>query len=59
VGGTVSFTFINSESGEESGTEFELEGFTEMGRDLIRKKIRDQVQAKTSEILREVLFGLN
>ena len=59
VSGTVAILLTDAESGGGSSMEVELQEFTEMTRDLIRNKIRSQVQPKVINIIRELLSGLD
>jgi hypothetical protein len=59
VSGTVHFFLSDSESGNNSGADLELEEFTEMSKDLVHKKIKSQLQPKIINIIRELLSGLD
>jgi hypothetical protein len=59
VSGTVHFFLSDSESGNNSGADLELEEFTEMSKDLMHKKIKSQVQPKVINIIRDLLSGLD
>ncbi|MDR2697871.1 MAG: penicillin-binding protein activator LpoB [Holophagales bacterium] len=59
VSGTVHFFLSDSESGNNSGADLELEEFTEMSKDLVHKKIKSQLQPKIINIIRELLAGLD
>jgi hypothetical protein len=58
VGGTISIMLTDMASGDTVGTDVELEKFTEMGDDRIRNKITAQVRSRLTEIIRELLSGL-
>ncbi|MCL1907789.1 MAG: hypothetical protein FWG12_00285 [Holophagaceae bacterium] len=59
VSGRVAFIITDPESGNSSVAELDLVAFTEMGKDLIQRKIREQVQAKVNNIIRDLLEGLD
>ena len=59
ISGNVSIMLIDEGSGNGSNVELEVEEFTEMSRDLIRNKLRNQIQSKASRIIRDLLAGLD
>jgi len=59
VTGTIHFTLSDTENGHDSSADFVLAEFTEMGMDLIRNKIKAQIQPKIIDIIRELLSGLD
>jgi hypothetical protein len=59
VSGKIYFTLTDNLSWNSAGAEFEIQPFTEMGKPLIQKKIRDQVQQKASSIIRDLLNELD
>jgi TolB-like protein len=59
VSGTVAVTFINSESLDEVGKDLKIEQFTEMGKELVQKKIMGQVEPKISSLVKELLFDID
>ena len=59
VSGRIHIILSDSESGNDVSTDFELEDFTEMGKDPIRRKILSQIQPKIVSIIRDLLSGLD
>ncbi|MDR0498979.1 MAG: hypothetical protein LBH03_04510 [Holophagales bacterium] len=58
VSGRIYF-MLTDQNGDGSNAELELQSFTEIGKTLIQKKIRDQVQQKVNNIIRDLLSGLD
>jgi hypothetical protein len=58
VGGAISIMLTDMASGDTVGADVELEKFTEMSDERIRNKITAQVRPKLTEIIRELLSGL-
>jgi hypothetical protein len=59
VTGRIYFTLTDGQNGNGGGAELELQPFTEMGKTLIQKKIREQVQQKSNVIIRNLLAELD
>jgi hypothetical protein len=59
VTGRIYFTLTDSKTGDSGQTELELTAFTEMNKTLIQKKIREQVQKKANNIIRDLLSDLD
>jgi hypothetical protein len=59
VSGRIYFTLTDSATGNGANAELEIKSFTEMGNTLIQKKIRDQVQQRVNNIIRDLLSELD
>jgi len=59
VSGRIYFTLTDDTTGNGANAEFEVKSFTEMGNTLIQKKIREQVQQKVNNIIRDLLSELD
>jgi len=58
VNGKIYFTLTDSATKNSARTELELKPFTEMGNTLIQQKIREQVQQRVDNIIRDLLNEL-
>jgi len=59
VSGTIHITLSDSENEGNASVDIELDDFTEMGKNLIRRKIMAQMQPKIINIIRELLSELD
>jgi len=59
VGGIVSIMLTDDESGNISDSKIEVEEFSEMSKDLLKNKLLSQIRSKASNIIRDLLSGLD
>jgi hypothetical protein len=59
VTGRIYFTLTDSKTSDSAQAELELTAFTEMNKELIQKKIREQVQKEANKIIRDLLSDLD
>ncbi|MCL1894282.1 MAG: hypothetical protein FWG02_08635 [Holophagaceae bacterium] len=57
VTGRITF-IVTDATGKSATAELDLVAFTEMGKELVQKKIREQVQPKINNIIKDLLDGL-
>jgi hypothetical protein len=59
VTGRIYFKLTDSKTGDTAQAELELTAFTEMNKEMIQRKIRDQVRKEANKIIRDLLSDLD